>query len=433
MLASPIDIGIVIALPEEFAEFHIQIGDHCEIACHEGTGSYYYFFDHSVNAGLSYRCVATMVGDMGPTQTSLATQRLGHLYNPDTVVMLGIAGGISTDVRLGDVVVASQVEAYLENSKAVGKDEFSFEVSGEAYRPTASLVTFSANFPFAHGAEFQRWQQRCAEVLTSLFPNQEYLDLLITRDLIRTTPHLICGHIASGPTVGAAESFITWLKIKNRKYIALEMEAAGLLAAVHEEVNPRRTLVIRAISDYGDERKSELDKTNAGAFRKYAIRNAIALLWTFLAANVLSKVSTTNTTTNSVTGVKAGAMAVSVTQKDELQSNSGVSSTVPIASVNELLKIIENGTSSQSNLMEINDPDAARELSIRFLTLPQYRRILLARKLGLLGDEGLPHADDLPLQIVQRAVQADKLAELWDEVNRDHGILEERENPFSRT
>jgi nucleoside phosphorylase len=428
--ASPIDIGIVIALPEEFAELHDQIGERCEIACDDTTGNYYYLFDHAVGDGLSYSCVATLVGDMGPTQTSLATQRLGVLYNPDTFVMLGIAAGISTDVRLGDVVVASQVEAYLENSKAVGDNEFSFEVSGETYRTTAALVTFSQNFPFVHGPEFQRWQKGCAELLISLFPNTESLSLLIANDSIRKSPYLLSGHIASGPTVGAAESFIAWLKTKNRKYLALEMEAAGLLAAVHEEAKPRRTLVIRAVSDYGDERKGDLDKINAGAFRKYAIRNAISLLWTFLAANVLSKIPTANPISTGGS-IKAGSTAATLNQQEKLQSESGLTSTAPITDVNQLLQILEGQINDPNSSMSISDPDAARELSIRFLTLPQYKRILLARRLGLLTDEGI-RGDELSQQIIQRAVQDHKLAELWDEVNKDHGILETRQNPFSR-
>jgi nucleoside phosphorylase len=378
--ASPIDIGILIALPEEFEEFHNQISERCEIACDNKTGNYYYVFEHRVGDDLSYRCVATLVGDMGPTQTGLAAQTLGTLYDPDTFVMLGIAAGISTDVRLGDVVIASQVEAYMENSKAVGKENpsettaegFSFEISGETYRTTASLVTFSQHFPFVHGPEFQRWQGVCASELSTLFPNQDSLDELLAKDAIRKSPHLLSGHIASGPTVGAAESFIRWLKTKNRKYLALEMEAAGLLAAVNEEANPKRTLVIRAVSDYGDDRKGELDKTNSGAFRRYAIRNAISLLWTFLEANVLSK--DPGTVIGTVGAIKAGSTAVPIAQKDKLQSDSGITSSVPIGNVNTLSKIIEAGTQDSSSPMDTNDPNAARELSIRFLTLPQYKR-----------------------------------------------------------
>jgi nucleoside phosphorylase len=438
MSASPFDIGVVIALPEEFAEFHNQISERCEISCDNATGCYYYVFEHTVGNDLSYRCVATLVGAMGPTQTGLATQRLGILYNPDTFIMLGIAAGISTDVRLGDVVIASQVEAYMENSKAVDKvnssdvaeeGEFSFEMSGESYRTTAPLVTFSQNFPFAFGSEFQRWQDACASDLSALFPDRENLDQLVAKDSIRKSPHLLSGHIASGPTVVAAESFIRWLKKKNRKFLALEMEAAGLLAAVHEEANPKRTLVIRAVSDYGDDRKGELDKTNSGAFRRYAIRNAISLLWTFLAANVLSKAPGTMIST--VGAIKAGSTAVPIGQKSKLQSDSGITSSVPIGNVNILSKIIEAGQDSD-NPMETNDPTAARELSIRFLTLPQYKRILLARRMGLLKDEGMSQTEELSQQIVQRAVEDNKLAELWDEVNKGHGISEDRQNPFSR-
>ncbi len=431
MSASPIDIGILIALPEEFAEFHNQISERCEIACDNDTRSYYYRFEHFVSDGVTYNCVATLVGDMGPTQTGLATQRLAHLYHPDTFVMLGIAAGISNDVRLGDVVVASQVEAYLENSKAVGEEEFSFETSGEVYRTTAALVTFSQNFPFVHGSEFAQWQKDGAELLGNLFPDDDALNGLIAQNSIRTNPHLLAGHIASGPTVGAAQSFIKWLKTKDRKYLALEMEAAGLMAAVNEESTPRRTLVIRAVSDFGDDRKGELDKTNEGAFRKYAIRNAISLLWTFLNANVLSKAAD-HALSVSPGAIKAGSTSVPLSQQEKLQSEAKITSSVPIGNVNEILKIIEAGANNPDGAMT-HDPNAARELSIRFLTLPQYKRILLARRLGLLEDEGLPQAHELARQIIQRAVEDRKLAELWDAVNKDHGISEDRENPFSRS
>jgi hypothetical protein len=54
------------------------------------------------------------------------------------------------------------------------------------------------------------------------------------------------------------------------------------MAAAWDAVRPVQTLVLRAISDFGDERKAALDQINGGAFRRYAIRNAIHLLWHFL-------------------------------------------------------------------------------------------------------------------------------------------------------
>jgi hypothetical protein len=65
------------------------------------------------------------------------------------------------------------------------------------------------------------------------------------------------------------------------------MEAAGFMAAIHEETSAQRTLVPRAISDYGDERKQELDAVEEGAFRRYAMRNAIQFLWRLFEAGIL--------------------------------------------------------------------------------------------------------------------------------------------------
>jgi hypothetical protein len=54
-------------------------------------------------------------------------------------------------------------------------------------------------------------------------------------------------------------------------------------------VEPKHTLVIRGISDYGDERKQEFDTVGEGAVRRYAMHNATHLLWTLLEAGGLPK------------------------------------------------------------------------------------------------------------------------------------------------
>ena len=56
---------------------------------------------------------------MGEQRAGRVTQRLLQQFTPATVVVLGIAAGISKDVKLGDVVVADQVESYLQQSKIV--------------------------------------------------------------------------------------------------------------------------------------------------------------------------------------------------------------------------------------------------------------------------------------------------------------------------
>lgn len=431
--SSPIDIGIVIALKEEFTELHSQIKDRCEIVRDEETGNYYYLFQRNcADQKTCYRCVATFAGSMGPTKAGLVTQRLLNKYKPATLIMLGIAAGITDDVKLGDVVVATQVDAYLENSKAEGEGEFTFSLGGEAYRPSVDIVNFSHNFQFVHRSEFQQWQGSCVEELSALFPDRERLDALIAEGLIREQAHFIPGHIASGPTVGAATAFIKWLKKRNRKYLALEMEAAGLMAAVYEEAVPRRTLVLRAISDYGDERKGTLDRMNSGAFRLYAIRNAIALLWNFLntsAIPVPSPLSQASTDSRHAAEV--------ATQEEGASTDA--QSALSVEQIDALSRVIETEVRSPEDSGNSknggNDVNPARELSVRFLTLPLYKRIRLAQKLGLLEEEEKSlQADELSERIFSRAKEEKKLDQLWDAVEVAYGkgsSADPSQNPFS--
>ncbi len=67
-----IDIGIIIALKEEFREFKSEFVD----LQHEkdlDTGIHYYIFKWPSNSD-GYDCVATFIGDMGPEAAALATQ-----------------------------------------------------------------------------------------------------------------------------------------------------------------------------------------------------------------------------------------------------------------------------------------------------------------------------------------------------------------------
>lgn len=438
--SSSIDVGIVIALREEFIELHDQIADKCESVRDSATGNYYYLFDYQcANRETCYRCVATFAGSMGPTKAGLITQRLVNEYKPNTLVMLGIAAGLSGDVKLGDVVVATVVDAYMENSKAEGQDEFSFALSGEVYRPSGDLVNFAQNFQFAHRDAFQQWLRKCSNELLGLFPNEEYLDNLIKEGLIRDKAHLIAGHIASGPTVGAAEAFNNWLKRRNRKYLALEMEAAGLMAAVYEEATPRRTLVLRAVSDYGDQRKGELDGVNSGAFRLYAIRNAIALLWEFLNTHALPNPSPIAQRTALS---HSEAVAPSVSTLPSLigaSANSQELTAAPVDQINALSRVIggeDINLEAVSNIRQGSDAvNPARELSTRFLSLPLYKRIRLGQALGLLlEEEKTLQADEVARRIFTRAKEERKLDQLWDEVEEARGGLakaDRSQNPFS--
>jgi hypothetical protein len=48
-------------------------------------------------------------------------------------------------------------------------------------------------------------------------------------------------------------------------------------------------MMLRGISDFGDKRKKELDKIGKGGLRRYAMGNAISLLWQLMEAGILPR------------------------------------------------------------------------------------------------------------------------------------------------
>ncbi len=77
------------------------------------------------------------------------------------------------------------------------------------------------------------------------------------------------------------------------------------------------------------------------------------------------------------------------------------------------------------------DSEHKQRLTFRFLTLSTLDRYEIALKLGLLreGDDALP-PNTVFLEVFQRAVEAQRLSELWDETEKRHDDRA-RFNPFS--
>lgn len=279
--APRVDVALLIALQEEFAHLLQQFGRY--EAVHK-NGNFYYLLERTSAQGTKQRLVATMVGDMGPMQAAVAAERLNQNWHPPCMAMLGIAGGINEDVRLGDVVLATQVDAYQENARAVSAsvgEGYDFRLSGEVYRSDEAIVTLARNMPFAFHEQQADWLESAKKWQEKFFASERAS--LTAQELIRSEPQLHVGHIACGTTVSADKAFCEFLKKRDRKLLAIEMESAGMLAAARGT----RTLVLRGISDFGDERKSALDRSQGGNFRTYAMLNAVGVFFALLDVGAL--------------------------------------------------------------------------------------------------------------------------------------------------
>jgi len=203
-------------------------------------------------------------------------------------VLLGIAGGIDDQMRLGDVVAATHVNNYLDRAKAVpdGAGRFDFIPAGDPYRCSEAPLHGARNLKFAHKTLFDTWETDGNADLLRHVPG-EHFQALLEKDMIRDTPVFFDGPIASGPIVASSDEFVAWLKSINRTYLAVEMEGGGVLAAASSHVDPASTMILRGISDFGDQRKKELDRIGRGGLRAYAMSNAVRMLWSLLGAGLV--------------------------------------------------------------------------------------------------------------------------------------------------
>lgn len=163
---------------------------------------------------------------------ALATEKAIQIFQPQIVLLVGIAGGVK-DVHIGDVLIAKKVYGYES-----GKED------ADEYRSRPSVESFSADL-LAYAQALSRkpdWKQR-------------------THDQAPDA-RIFMGPIAAGDKVVAGTSNPTFQRIKEHfnDTLGLEMEAIGFATAL-QKYRHIHGLAIRGISDLC-EGKSETDKQN---------------------------------------------------------------------------------------------------------------------------------------------------------------------------
>lgn len=230
------------------------------------------------------RVVAVILGEMGLPNSALRAERLIARFRIGRMFVLGIAGGVSDDVLLGDVVVARQVSHYLHGAKAVareaeagvGHESHDYIPAGWDLNLNSDLIELAMNVEFiAETREhFREWQaensQRRDEIAVAVQNLQ----------LSREVPIHLIGPMASGDVVGAASSFVAFLRERNRKLLAVEMEAFGAALATQSRTGNEsvQLAVVRGISDFADERKNQIEQEDERTWRRYAMQSASGFL-----------------------------------------------------------------------------------------------------------------------------------------------------------
>ena len=191
----------------------------------------------SINENIIY-IIKNQMGTNGPGGATLTVEDAVKDFNPDAVLMCGIAwGGDPTKQRIGDVLVATKVWEY----DPVKKND-----SGEVFRGNITPAS--------------------PKIIQAL-----ELVSVVKREI---PTHF--GLVASGSFLLNSELEVDRLKKQNPELIGGEMEAAGVSSVCERE--KKDWAMIKGICDWGFEKDSD----NKEEYQRIAANNAFKILIDFL-------------------------------------------------------------------------------------------------------------------------------------------------------
>ncbi len=177
---------------------------------------------------------------------------------PKRLLLLGIAAGIGKDVKLGDVLISDQIVDY-----ELGK------ITDKGYLPRWSV--YRSDYFMLSGLS-SRGLSWLSELRSERPGNQ------------MASPSVHVGVILSGNKVVAYEDTVSALKGYWPYAIGLEMEAAGVAAALHQLPNSPPFVMVKGVCDRADATKND-------AWHEYAADAAAALTMQYLRSITIPSVA----------------------------------------------------------------------------------------------------------------------------------------------
>lgn len=222
-----VDCALITALPKELdnLRFHFR---HSKPVTEE---SRIYFETMSPN-GLAL--VGAVSQGMGQLNAASLVMDVVSKYNPKTIILVGITGGMDKSIGLGDVVISSQIVDY-----ELGKfTPNGLETRWSVYPVDSALLNKAQSFR-----------------------SSSWIDYIRTpRPITGNTEKEPSSHIGlylSGNKVIADEKAAGELRSFWKRAAAIEMEAAGIAAILRQMKNPPGFIVIKSVCDYADSKKND--------------------------------------------------------------------------------------------------------------------------------------------------------------------------------
>lgn len=293
------DVVVITALPEERDAVLSKLGPVEQLPPEARDPNVYYVADVTVPSASprqpGYNVILTSLTGMGRVQAALATNDAIRRWQPEYVILVGIAGGfrgVRPELELGDVLVADEIIDYeLQKIRPEGP-----EIRDKRPPLSIRLLTAAQNF-------LGDW----TSAVTQSRP-------------VPGRPKSLFGPIATGDKVVNDLATIRKLLERFPKLMGVEMEAGGAgSAALRAETN---FFMVRGVSDFADGTKNSSTITN---WRNYACDVAAAYALSLLRSGLLPppagrQRSSSNAAVAKAVSSTARAVAVMDKVSDDLTS-----------------------------------------------------------------------------------------------------------------
>lgn len=200
----------------------------------------------------------------GNVSVTSAYHALVGKYRPSLVVLIGMAGGIHKDVKLGDVVIADQV-FYYEPKKSGPKGDTH---RGKSHPINPSLLKILTHFQATHNSGLPKFESEPGALHSEFFVH--------------------VGPIGTGEEVVGYKNAETreWLQLVNDKVLVVETEAWGVTNSYYEsnawssvlKDSVHGVLVIRGVADHADEEKESNLQYSATKHALKVLTNLLRML-----------------------------------------------------------------------------------------------------------------------------------------------------------
>ena len=224
-----VDFSIVAATKNELNALREAFDISPEEKIHMANRTYWYK-RMPLKDGTSYYITIAQCADMANVEAALLVSDLIRTWNPQAILMVGIAAAASRAQNLGDVVLGRSV-LYYERGEETSQGKLAEPIT---YNSDPTLLNRSSH---TSKAGFKVLAKR--------------------PDSTNNPPEVYAGVIASGEKVINDQATRRNIIKQHRKIEAIEMEGYGVNAAAWQQPKPVRCLLIRGLSDYADGEKND--------------------------------------------------------------------------------------------------------------------------------------------------------------------------------